>query len=117
MRVHFFPSFFFSIFKIAVSSLLLNLTIVQIGFADGAQCEQITETILDFLLWNIDLEALYRCYRGLGNLLCTPYGQTTSALVVSIDQVMDKLRENMSAPQPNGFEKINEIAREIVNAL
>lgn len=103
--------------QIAVATLLLNLTIVQTGFAEQTQCTQITETIIDFLLWNADTEALYRSYRALGNLLCTPYTQTISAQIVSTDQVMDALRDNMSAQQSYGLEKINEIAREIVNAL
>lgn len=52
-----------------------------------------------------------------GNLLCTPHAATISALLISSDQVMDALRSNMSAQQQHGFEKINEIARDIVNAL
>lgn len=103
--------------QMAISTLLLNLSIVQIGYAEQNQCQQITESILDFLLWNTDAEALYRSYRAIGNLLCTPHATEISAQLISTDHVMDTLRSNMSAQQQIGFEKINEIARDIVNAL
>lgn len=103
--------------QIAISTLLLNLTIVQIGYADESQCQQINESIIDFLLWNADPEALYRSYRAIGNLLCTPHAAIISAQLISTDQVMEALRNNMSAQQQYGFEQINEIARDIVNAL
>lgn len=103
--------------QVAISTLLLNLTIVQTHFADQTQCEHIAESIIDFLLWNADPESLYRSYRAIGNLLCTPHASIVSAQLVSTDQIMDMLRSNMSAQQQYGFEKINEIAQEIVNAL
>lgn len=103
--------------QVAISTLLLNLTIVQANYADQTQCEHISESIIDFLLWNTDPESLYRSYRAIGNLLSTPHASIISAQLVSTDQIMDGLRNNMSAQQQNGFEKINEIAQEIVNAL
>lgn len=103
--------------QVAVATLLLNLTIAQTAYADQNQCSQITETIIDFLLWNSDTEALYRSYRALGNLLSTQFTQTISAQLISTDQIMDALRDNMSAQQTYGFEKINEIAQDIVNVL
>lgn len=103
--------------QVAISTLLLNLTILQANYADQTQCELIAESIIDFLLWSTDPESLYRSYRAIGNLLCTPHAATISAQLVSTDLLMDGLRNNMSAQQPTGFEKINEIAQEIVNAL
>lgn len=103
--------------QVAISTLLLNLTILQANYADQTQCEHIAESIIDFLLWTRDSESLYRSYRAIGNLLCTPHAAIISAQLVSTDQIMDGLRSNMSAQQPNGFEKINEIAQDIVNAL
>lgn len=100
-----------------MATLHLNLTICQISFADQNICQQLSESILEFLKWANDSEATYRSYRALGNLLCTPYGPSTSALIVSVDSVTDRLRDNMSAVQPAGFEKINEIARDIINTL
>lgn len=103
--------------QVAISTLLLNFTIVHINHADETQCQHITESIIDFLLWNSDPESLYRAYRAIGNLLCTPYAATISAQLISTDQVMENLRNNMSSQQQAGHEKINEISREIVNAL
>lgn len=105
------------LFQIAITTLFLNLTVSQTSYADQTICNQIAESILDFLTWSSDLEACYRSYRALGNLLCTPYAQTIGALIVSTDIVTEKLRENMSSSLPNGFEKINEVARDIINAL
>lgn len=116
-RVAFF-SFFFSVsgrFQIAIATLLLNLTIIQTGYAEPTQCQQLSETILNFLLWTNDAEATYRSYRALGNLLKTAHGSAISAQIVSTDHVMDKIRENMNAS--HGLEKLNEIARDIVEAL
>lgn len=101
--------------QIAIATLLLNLTVVQLGYADDTQCQHITESIIDFLLWNADAEGLYRSYRAIGNLLNTPHASTVSAQLISTDQVMDALRSNMSVQY--GLEQINEIARDIVNAL
>lgn len=103
--------------QIAISTFLLNLTILQVNYADQTQCQIITESIINFLLWSNDLESLYRTYRAIGNLLCTNHSSTISAQLISMDQIMDGLRNNMSAQQPAGFEKINEISQEIVNAL
>lgn len=89
----------------------------QQAYADKNICQQLSESILEFLKWANDLEATYRSYRALGNLLCTPHGPTTSALIISIDSVTDRLRDNMSAEKPTGFEKINEITRDIINTL
>lgn len=103
--------------QIAISTLLLNLTVSQINNPNENQCQQITESIIDFLMWNADPEALYRSYRAIGNLLTTQYAPIISAQLISTDQVMDALRNNMSTQQQYGFEHINEIARDIVNAL
>lgn len=102
-------------FQIAIATLLLNLTIIQTGYAEATQCQQLSETILNFLLWTNDAEATYRSYRALGNLLKTAHGSAISAQIVSTDRVMDKIRENMTAS--HGLEKLNEIARDIVEAL
>lgn len=47
---------------IAIATLFLNLTVVQLGYADETQCQHTAESIIDFLLWNADAEALYRSY-------------------------------------------------------
>lgn len=52
---------------------------------------------------------------SIGNLLTV--APSVSALLISTDIVMDALKNNMSLPQQYGFEKINEIARDVVNAL
>lgn len=94
---------------------MLNLTIIQTGYAESTQCHQLAETILNILLWISDAEAIYRCYRSLGNLLKTAHATAISAQIVSTDYVMDKIRENMNAS--HGLEKLNEVARDIVEAL
>lgn len=103
--------------QIALATFLLNLTIVQLENADEMQCQFLTKSITDFLLWSTDAEALYRCYRAIGNLLSTAHGPTISAQLVCNDQAIDALRNNMSATQQSGFEKINEVARDVVNSL
>lgn len=114
-RSHFNSSYFSLLSQIAIATLLLNLTIIQTGYAEATQCQQLSETILNFLLWTSDAEATYRSYRGLGNLLKTAHGSAISAQIVSTDHVMDKIRENMNASHV--LEKLNEISRDIVEAL
>lgn len=101
----------------SIATLLLNLSVAQTKRPDEATCSQINESLIDFLLWNADSEALYRAYRALGNLLTTPHAQTISAQIISTDEITESLRENTKAPQPYGFEKINEIAQEILDTL
>lgn len=104
--------------QIAIATLLLNLSIVQkVKHANEEQCKSTIETIIDFLLWNADPEALYRSYRAIGNLLSSSNGAALSALLVSTDVIIEGLRSNMSVQQQYGYEKINEISREIMDAL
>lgn len=63
------------------------------------------------------MEAYYRSYQSLGNLTCTTFGPVTSAQIISVDVVVDKIRDFMSAVLPNGFEKLNEVARDLTAAL
>lgn len=104
--------------QIAIATLLLNLSIVQKkNNATEDHTRGTIETIIDFLLWNADPEALYRSYRAIGNLLSTSHGTILSALLVSTDVIMEGLRNNMTVQQQYGFEKINEISREIINSI
>lgn len=80
-------------------------------------CRLTTEGLLELLKWITDLEAFYRSYQSLGNLTCTPFGPITSAQIISVDVVVDKIRDYMSAVLPTGFEKLNEIARDLTAAL
>lgn len=103
--------------QIAIATVFLNVSITQLEFADQEICRQTTEGILEYLRWGQDLEAFYRAYQALGNLTCTPYGPITSAQIVSVDQVFERIRDNMSAVQPVGFDKMNELARDLATAL
>ncbi|KAJ6649170.1 Phospholipase A-2-activating protein [Pseudolycoriella hygida] len=103
--------------QIAISSFYLNVTVWQIEFADREIVRLTTEGLLESLKWMTDLEALYRAYQSLGNLTCTPFGQITSAQIISVDVVVDKIRDFMSDVLPTGFEKLNEIARDLTAAL
>lgn len=104
-------------FQIAISSFYLNVTTVQLQLADQEMCRLTTEGLLELLKWISDLEAIYRSYQSFGNLTCTPNGPTTSAQIISVDVVVDKIRYYMSAALPYGFEKLNEIARDLTAAL
>lgn len=103
--------------QIAIASLFLNVSATQLTVADQEVCRLTTEALLDFLRWTAEAEAFYRAYQALGNLTCTPYGAITSAQIVSVDQVIERLREHMSAAQAPGMEKLTELARELTAAL
>lgn len=103
--------------QIAIASLLLNVSATQLTVADQEVCRLTSEALLDFLRWTGDAEAIYRAYQALGNLTCTPYGAITSAQIVSVDQVVDRLRDHMSSAVAPGMEKLNELARELTAAL
>lgn len=93
------------------------MTILQIQLADQEMCRLTTEGLLELLKWISDLEAHYRSYQSLGNLTTTPFGQITSTQIISVDIVVDKIRDFMRADLPNGFEKLNEVARDLTAAL
>lgn len=103
--------------QIAIASLFLNVSATQLTVADQEVCRLTTEGLLDFLRWAGEAEAFYRAYQALGNLTCTPYGAISSAQIVSVDQVIDRLRDHMSATQAPGMEKLNDLARELTAAL
>lgn len=103
--------------QIAIASLFLNVSATQLQVADQEVCRLTTEALLDFLRWAGDAEAFYRAYQALGNLTCTPYGAITSAQIISVDRVADRLRDHMSATQAPGMEKLNDLARQLTAAL
>lgn len=103
--------------QIAIATLYLNASVMQLQLADGEVCRQLTEAVLEFLRWTHDTEAFYRAYQTLGNLTCTPSGPVTSAQIVSVDSVVDRLRDHMSRVQPTGMDRLNEVARDLTAAL
>lgn len=101
--------------QIAIATFYLNLTTTQAkSIASGAKCIRITEGLIEFLKWAIDLEACYRSMQAIGNLTTTPFGQETSALIISVDYVMDKLRELTNTPQTGVFVKINSAGKALL---
>lgn len=104
--------------QIAIASFYLNQTITQTtGLANGDKCRILTEGIIEFLKWATDLEACYRSMQALGNMTTTPFGPETSALVISVDYVMDKLREMTNTPQAGAFAKINTVGKALLAAF
>ncbi|XP_073826829.1 phospholipase A2 activator protein isoform X2 [Musca autumnalis] len=104
--------------QIAIATFYLNQTITQTtGLANGDKCRILTEGLIEFLKWASDLEACYRCIQALGNMTTTPFGQETSALVISVDYVMDKLRELTNTPQVETFAKINKAGTALLAAF
>lgn len=103
--------------QIAIATLYLNASVTQLQLADAEVCRQLTEAVLEFLRWTHEPEAFYRAYQTLGNLTCTPSGAVTSAQIVSVDAVVDRLRDHMSCVQPAGMERLNELARDLTAAL
>lgn len=93
------------------------MTISQLESADQDVCQNLTEGLLELLKWTTDLEGQYRSYQALGNLTCTDFKEITSAQIVSVDAVFEIIRGNMSANQPEGFVKLNEVARDLATAL
>uniref|UniRef100_A0A1A9WIT8 PUL domain-containing protein n=1 Tax=Glossina brevipalpis TaxID=37001 RepID=A0A1A9WIT8_9MUSC len=80
--------------QIAFVTFYLNVTTTQIlGLANGDKC----------------LVACYRSMPAIGNLMTTTFGQETLTLLVSVDYVMDKIRELTNTPQAGSFVKINSI--------
>ena len=104
--------------QIAIATFYLNLTITQTkSIANGEKCRMITEGLIEFFKWAIDLEACYRSMQAIGNLTTTPFGQETSALIISVDYVMDKLRELTNTPQTGVFVKINSAGKALLSSF
>lgn len=104
--------------QIAIASLYLNASVAQLQpSADADVCRQLTEAVLEFLRWTHEAEAFFRAYQTLGNLTCTPSGAVTSAQIVSVDEVVERLRDHMSRVQPAGLERLNDVARDLTAAL
>jgi len=61
-------------------------------------------------LLNISMQAI-------GNLTTTSCGQETIAQVVSVDYVMDKLRELTNTPQSENFSKVNSAGQALLAAF
>ncbi|XP_017021946.1 phospholipase A-2-activating protein [Drosophila kikkawai] len=104
--------------QIAVATFYLNVTIAQtLGVAKSEVCHQVTSGVVELLKWAKDLEACYRSMQAIGNLTTTPCGQETIAQVVSVDYVMDKLRELSSTPQGENFSKVNSAGNALLAAF
>lgn len=104
--------------QIAVATFYLNVTISQIlGVAKGEVCHVVTSGVVELLKWAKDLEACYRSMQAIGNLTTTPCGQETIAQVISVDYVMDKLRELTNTPQGENFSKVNSVGQALLAAF
>lgn len=104
--------------QIAIATFYLNITTTQtLGIANGEKCRVVAEGIIELLKWALDLEACYRSMQAIGNLTTTPFGQETLALVVSVDYVMDKIRELTNTPQTGSFVKINSIGSALLSSF
>lgn len=104
--------------QIAIATFYLNQTIAQInGIANGDKCRFVAEGLVEFLKWVVDLEACYRSMQAIGNLTTTPFGQEISAIVISADFVMDKLKTLTNTPQSGGFVKINSAGSALLKAF
>lgn len=101
--------------QIAVATFYLNLTISQtLDVAKSEVCHVVTSGIVELLKWAKDLEACYRSMQAIGNLTTTSCGQETIAQVVSVDYVMDKLRELTITPQDKNFSKVNSVGQALL---
>uniref|UniRef100_A0A1A9WEX5 Phospholipase A-2-activating protein n=1 Tax=Glossina brevipalpis TaxID=37001 RepID=A0A1A9WEX5_9MUSC len=104
--------------QIAIATFYLNVTTTQtLGIANGDKCRVVAEGVIELLKWALDLEACYRSMQAIGNLTTTPFGQETLALVVSVDYVMDKIRELTNTPQTGTFVKVNSIGSALLAAF
>jgi len=104
--------------QIAVATFYLNLTIAQtVSVTKSEVCHMVTSGVVELLKWAKDLEACYRSMQAIGNLTTTSCGQETIAQVVSVDYVMDKLRELTNTPQGENFSKVNSAGQALLAAF
>ncbi|XP_016954998.1 phospholipase A-2-activating protein [Drosophila biarmipes] len=104
--------------QIAVATFYLNLTIAQtVNVTKSEVCHVVTSGVVELLKWAKDLEACYRSMQAIGNLTTTSCGQETIAQVVSVDYVMDKLRELTNTPQGENFSKVNSVGHALLAAF
>ncbi|XP_062142543.1 phospholipase A-2-activating protein [Drosophila sulfurigaster albostrigata] len=104
--------------QIAIATFYLNVTIAQTqSVASSEVCHLVTSGVLELLKWAKDLEAWYRAMQAIGNLTTTACGQETIAQVVSVDSVMDKLRELTNTPQDENFAKVNVLGQALLAAF
>ncbi|KAH8293229.1 hypothetical protein KR018_000535 [Drosophila ironensis] len=104
--------------QIAVATFYLNVTTSQtLGVAKAEVCHVATAGLVELLKWAKDLEACYRAMQAIGNLTTTSCGQETIAQVVSVDYVMDKLRDLTNTPQSDNFSKVNSVGQALLAAF
>lgn len=104
--------------QIAIATFYLNLAVMQtLSLANCEKCRIITEGLLELLKWSKDLEANYRAMQALGQLTSTCYSQEVAALFVSVDYVVDRLRELTAAQHPPAFGKINDVGKLLFEAI
>ncbi|XP_054743311.1 phospholipase A-2-activating protein-like [Anastrepha obliqua] len=104
--------------QIAIATFYLNATISQtLGVANSESCRVVTEGIVGLLNWAIDLEACYRSIQAIGNLTTTPFGPKAVAIVVSVDNVMDKIRELTNKPQTGAYAKLKSAGTALLAAF
>lgn len=97
--------------QIAIASFLLNVTIIEMATSSEDICRTTTETLIDFLQWVTDMEALYRSMQAIGNLMSTTNAQAVVALIVSTDFLVDKIRKLTEiTPKTDALAKVNAIS-------
>lgn len=104
--------------QIAIATFYLNVTTTQTQeVARPEVCHVTTTGIVELLKWANDLEAWYRAMQAIGNLTTTTCGQETIAQVISVDYVMDKLRELTNTPHDENFTKVNLVGQALLAAF
>lgn len=101
----------------ALSVLFLNLSIAQLGISVKDECKKITECILDALMWIAEVDAIFRMYQALGNLVTTAYKKVALEQIVAKEMVIAKMKGHSEGRETDNYERLREIAADLYDTV
>lgn len=101
----------------AISTFLFNVSVAQVEIAVEEKCKVLTEATIDFLQWADQLDAELRAMQALGNILSTTYKPASVALIVSAENLIEKLTSYAAGKSIEGYEMVRDTAQAILQML
>lgn len=101
----------------ALSVLYLNLSIAQMEVASNESCKKIAECVLDALMWITEVDAIFRMYQALGNLVTTAYKKVTTEQIVSANQVIAKMKGHSEGRDIDNYERLRELSSDLYETV
>jgi len=101
----------------AIATFYFNISVSQVEVAIEDKSKMLTEAVIEFLIWADQLDAQLRAYQALGNVLTTAYKSYSVALIVSSEDLIEKLKKHAEGQGTEGYDMVKDTAQALLQML